>query len=435
MRRLSLKNTAVIILLWCVISLTGCGKGGEKLQPVYLVAMPIATEWESPGTVQELCDVALALHVNPGSNDKSEGDPEAADDVSHTMVKALDAAYSDNENQVLQVINYREVKDGKMQSYLTGEWKDADVVTRRNFAIMIPNNRQALPQTGISYASVIYEAPVEGRITRLMAIFEDYDDLDHVGPVRSSRDYYISEALSFDSIYCNWGLARPWVEELINSDRVDNISQAVSGIYDPATHAFDRISRPGYGTEFTGYMFIKGYRKDLELKGYRTQYEDGFKPFTFAADDCVATYEGWPDATKVYPGGTSSNKGGYGTHNPVFKYNDEDGLYYRSQYGIKHVDGLNSKQIAVSNIIFKVCTGKERLPNDSRYDYLAFGTLGTGDAYVFTSGKVIKGTWERDSDLVPTTYYDDNGREIVFNQGKTWICCIWDEYAEYMMWE
>ena len=62
---------------------------------------------------------------------------------------------------------------------------------------MMPNNRRAgykstsplLRQNGISYASVIYEAPVEGRITRLMALFEDYDDLTTIGPVRSSRDY------------------------------------------------------------------------------------------------------------------------------------------------------------------------------------------------------------------------------------------------------
>ena len=34
-----------------------------------------------------------------------------------------------------------------------------------------------MPQYGISQASIIYEAPVEGRITRLMGLFEDYDDL------------------------------------------------------------------------------------------------------------------------------------------------------------------------------------------------------------------------------------------------------------------
>ena len=110
-------------------------------------------------------------------------------------------------------ITARAVVDGKMQSYLTGEWKDEAVVKRRNMAVMINNIQVSLPQYGISAASIIYEAPVEGRITRLMGFFEDYDNLDHIGSVRSARDYYLYEAMAYDSIYCNWGLAGPWVGE------------------------------------------------------------------------------------------------------------------------------------------------------------------------------------------------------------------------------
>ena len=31
-------------------------------------------------------------------------------------------------------------------------------------------------------------------------------------------------------------------------------------------------------------------------------------------------------------------------------------------------------------------------------------------------------------------FYDENGEEVIFNQGKTWICCIWDDYADCMEW-
>ena len=89
------------------------------------------------------------------------------------------------------VITERYEKDGMMQSYLTGEWKDADVVNRRSMAVMVGNNSALLPQYGISQASIIYEAPVEGRISRLMLFIEDYDDLERVGPVRSSREYFV----------------------------------------------------------------------------------------------------------------------------------------------------------------------------------------------------------------------------------------------------
>lgn len=327
----------------------------------------------------------------------------------------------------------REVVDGKKQSYLTGEWKDEAVVNRRAMAVMMPNNKKSLPQYGISRASIIYEAAVEGRITRLMAIVEDYDDLDHIGPVRSSRDYYVYEAMAYDAIYVNWGLAVPYVADLINSDRVDNVSQAVSGISKPAGEAFDRIDRgSGYAQEYTGYMFPAKYTTAVGRLGYKTEYTDRFvQAFTFANDGHRAEYAGYPDATKIYPGGTGNNSGGYGDANPCFSYNAEDGLYYRSQYGAEHIDEMTGEQLAVSNVVFKICHGEVRDAND----YLAFEVHGAGDAYVFTNGKVIKGTWKRSGDYEPNLFYDENGNEIVFNQGKTWICNIWKEYSEYISYE
>lgn len=331
-------------------------------------------------------------------------------------------------------ITERKVVDGKMQSYLTGEWKDEAVVKRRNLAVMIPNNKAALPQYGLSKASIIYEAPVEGRITRLMGMFEDYDDLDHIGPVRSSRDYYVYEAMAYDSIYCNWGLAVPFVGPIINTDRIDNVSQSVTGIDTPAPEAFDRISRAGYAKEFTGYLMIDGYEKAVERLGYATDYTDRFvQAFTFASDGHRAEYASYPDATKVYPGGTQTNSGGYGNANPCFAYNADDGLYYRSQYGSAQIDEMNGEQLTVRNVVFKICHGEVREPSDK--DYLAFGVHGDGEAYVFTNGKVIHGTWKRTGDYEPNLYHDENGEEIVFNQGKTWVCNIWDKYAEYLSYE
>ena len=333
------------------------------------------------------------------------------------------------------VITEREIKDGKMQSYLTGEWKEEEAANRRPIAVMIPNNSPAMPQYGISRASIIYEAPVEGRITRLMAVFEDFDDLDRIGPVRSSRDYFVYVAMGYQAIYCNWGLARPYVEELINRDTVQNISASVQGIYNPANNAFGRVSRPGYADEFRGYLFIEGMLEDAERLGYDWEYDDAYvPPFTFAADGVKAqeNYEDMEDAVTIYPGGTEGNKGGYGAYNPFFEYEEKDGLYYRYQNGEKQIDELEGSQLAVANVVFQYCHGEVR----DDHDYLAFGVHGEGDAIVFTGGKVIKGTWERyDGDATPAKFFDEDGEEIIFNQGKTWICNIWKEYGEFVKYE
>ena len=82
--------------------------------------------------------------------------------------------------QTSSVIEERESVNGQIQSYLTGEWTDEEIATRRPIAVMIPNNRPAMPQYGLSQAGIIYEAPVEGRITRLMAVFENFDDLKRI---------------------------------------------------------------------------------------------------------------------------------------------------------------------------------------------------------------------------------------------------------------
>lgn len=363
---------------------------------------------------------------------------------------------STEQTKEFATITERTVVDGKKQSYIDGEWKDEAVVDRRPLAIMIPNNPPAMPQHGLSRASIIYEAPVEGRITRLLAVVEDYDDLTYIGPIRSSRDYFVYEAMALDAIYCHWGLAVPYVADLLNSDRVDNISQANEGVASPYTAAFarrkDRKSA-GFATEFTAYMWlkaastsdgadapdsaVKGYPSGVEAKGYAATYEESGRyaeagrenPAAFIfANDCIAEYAEYPDALQICPGGSQSNKGGYGQNGATFTYNADDKLYYRSQYGAEQIDELTGEQLAVTNVVFKVCHGEVR---DAK-DYLAFGVHGTGDAYVFTNGKMIKATWKHDSDYDANHYYDENGNEIVLNQGATWVCNIWKEYQEYV---
>lgn len=330
----------------------------------------------------------------------------------------------------IAVIEERETVNGRMQSYLTGEWLKKEEAVKRPIAVMIPNNKAAMPQYGLTQAAIIYEAPVEGRITRLMAVFEDYNELDYIGPVRSSRDYFIYVAMGYQAIYCNWGLARPYVEELINRDTVQNISAAVEGIRKPSDEAFGRIKRPGYATEFTGYLFMDGLKKALERREYEIEYDTDFvPPFTFAADKHLAEYKENEDAFSIYPGGKDANSGGYGLANPYFEYDEQDHLYYRFQDGEKQIDEYNGDQLAVSNVVLQYCHGEVR----DKKDYLAFGVHGEGKAFVFTNGKVIEGAWKRyDGDGTPAKFYDKNDNEIIFNQGKTWICNIWEEYSEFV---
>jgi len=67
------------------------------------------------------------------------------------------------------VIGERVEKDGKIQSYLTGEWTDVAQAKRRPIAVMIPNNAPALPQYGLSRARTFCSGGYSDRSHRLGA--------------------------------------------------------------------------------------------------------------------------------------------------------------------------------------------------------------------------------------------------------------------------
>lgn len=321
----------------------------------------------------------------------------------------------------------REIVDGKIRSYFTGEWIDAELGTKRPLAIMLNNSLEALPMSGPSGASVIYECPVEGRITRWMGIFEDWENISRIGSVRSCRLYYLHFAQEFDSIYAHFGQA-PYALEALNSGEFDVLSGGTKGIERPVTSMYDRITRPGKVPEHTLYAFPEGILKDIEKKGYDREMPTDYPgKFKFAPTGELEEYEGYPDATFLQPGG-NGGKNGFGGVKATFEYNASDRKYYRSSYGNPHMDELTEEQVAVTNVIFQYCDGGVL---DSK-DYLHFASQShNNDCIVFTNGKMIEGYWSNPGELgTPARYYENNNKEIVLNNGKTFVCIVWNDYVD-----
>lgn len=326
----------------------------------------------------------------------------------------------------------RVVVDGKIRSLYTGEWIPVEMAQERPLGMMLNNTKVALPMSGVNNASVIYECCVEGRITRWLGIFEDWKDLERIGSVRSCRQYYLHLAQEFDCIYAHFGQAIYALPEL-NSGEFDVLSGATAGIKKPATSMYDRISRPGKASEHTLYAFPSNIVKDIEKKGYRTELSEDYEgKFFFAPDGEVVTYDGYPEATLLQPGGTGG-KNGFGGVKATFEYNPEDHLYYRSTYGSPHIDELTGEQLAVKNVIFQYCDGNVL---DAK-DYLSFATqTDLGKCIVFTEGKVIEGYWSNPGELgTPARYYEKDYTDLVINSGKTFICIIWNDFAEDVVYQ
>ncbi len=87
---------------------------------------------------------------------------------------------------------------------LTGEPVDPAIARRHPIAVMIDDLRPARPQSGLSQADVVWQAPAEGGIPRYMAIFQT-ELPKAIGPVRSSRYYYITWAAEWRALYAHAG--------------------------------------------------------------------------------------------------------------------------------------------------------------------------------------------------------------------------------------
>ena len=97
---------------------------------------------------------------------------------------------------------------------------------QRPIAIMIDNNIGNEYHSGLQESYLNYEIIVEGGLTRIMAIFKD-KDISQIGPVRSSRHYFLDYALESDCIYTHFGWS-PYAQQDIRALGVNNIN----GLYD-----------------------------------------------------------------------------------------------------------------------------------------------------------------------------------------------------------
>ena len=370
--------------------------------------------------VKEAEEHEAELAAAEASDDTDEESSEGKDDSSDSEgSEGDDQSGDDGESEEAPQV---------FRSHFTGEEIGYMLLDHRPLAVMLNNIKAGCPQSGIEQASIVYECPVEGRITRLMALFEDYENIPKIGSIRSSRDYFVYYALEYDAIYAHFGQATAYVGELLNSDAVDNISGAVSGINDPATNAFYRSS--DRKAPHNVYISNDGLLADIEKFGYRKtlrlKYE---QKFTYPELGQRVTYDDAPEASVMYPGGTTTSKAnGFSKVGARFEYNPSDCKYYRYQYGDKHIDAETGNQLAYDNVVFQYVDGIVRDGND----YLGFGVMGGSNdkCIVFTNGKMIEGTWKRTEIYGPAKYYDKDGNEIVVNTGKTWICTIWNDYAD-----
>ena len=301
--------------------------------------------------------------------------------------------------------------EGMAKSYLTGKYVDEALSRKRPIAVMFNNIKAACPQSGIENADVLYEAPVEGGITRLMGIFENYQDLDKIGSVRSARLYFVRFALGWDAIYCSVGHSK-YAVDLLNSpgtDSMDGVDGTGASVY--------------YRTEdrkapHNCYASAEGIAKGIEKQGFSTEYDPYYHGyFQFVPEGDTASYDGVKANTV---------RTGYFHNDPYFTYNAEDQMYYRFQFDAKQIDDQTGNQLKFKNLILQYCD-YEMFDDDKS---LNININSGGKAQYISNGICTEMTWKRDKDTGITHYYLADGTEVKLNTGKTYVGIILNPNAD-----
>jgi hypothetical protein len=285
---------------------------------------------------------------------------------------------------------------------LTGRLVSPADASRHPIAVMIDDLSPARPQSGFSAASIVWQAPAEGGIPRYMLVFQE-NIPTAVGPVRSSRYYYIAWAAELRAVYAHAGGSPQALATL----RAKGSGQLVYNADEFRWGgSFHRIT-----TRFSPHNL---YTSGKALRGIATAQgaKDGkiSWPWTFAPDL----------AGPLRPTGGRIQVA-YLANAIRYDYDRATNTYLRSVTGEKkQIDAATGQRVAPKNVVVMLMHFGP-LNDGSHKHRLEAQVVGSGTAWIATNGTTIKGTWKKTALTSPTRFFDASGNAVVLTVGQTFV--------------
>jgi hypothetical protein len=275
----------------------------------------------------------------------------------------------------------------------------------RPIAVMIDNHVMARPQTGVSQADIVYEGVVEGGITRLMAIYWS-NKPNTFGPIRSVRNYFIDWLSPFDPLFIQDGCASS------TDARIDACGNIVAyKIKNIATFGSWRDTSSGREAPYNEYSSaLKAL--DYAAKNDWTGISD-IEPWKFK-NDALPDNRGAKTIVRM-AFSTDSEAVDYKVE---WGYNKANNSYLRKISDDEDIDAYTNKQIEAKVVIIEE---NNVIPSNDELGHMIIETTGVGSIKILQDGKIVSGTWKKDSRSSRTKYYDKNSKEIELNRGLIWI--------------
>lgn len=311
------------------------------------------------------------------------------------------------------VLAYKIIKDKKEEQTVSENKEDVLVAgidekqikiyngKDRPIAVMIDNHNLAWPQAGLNQAYIIYEIIVEGGETRLMALFKG-SNVNKIGPIRSSRHYFLDYAMENDAIYAHYGWS-PQAESDISRYGINNLN----GITE-SSKTFWRVkdkSEPHNAVTSTDALISAA-----KSKGYRTTSTKE-SVLNYVTDN--VTLENGIGATNIIiPHSTLQTV--------KYEYDEETKEYKRYARNKAQTDWDTKQSITTKNIIITFCDNYTLTDSENK-GRQGLKNIGTFDGYYITNGKAIKIKCTKSSRDEETIYKDLDGNEIKVNDGRTFV--------------
>lgn len=304
---------------------------------------------------------------------------------------------NNNEEQTNEVISLgtdtaKKEEEKKVQIYSGND---------RPIAVMIDNHKSAWPQAGLNDAYLVYEIIVEGGETRLMPVFKGVS-LDKIGPIRSSRHYFLDYALENGAIYVHYGWS-PQAESDIKKLKVNNINGIAQSAKD-----FWRVT-----DKKAPHNAVTSTKNILQMageKGYKTQSNEK-SVLNYQVEE-INLDEGKTASRVVIP---------YSTSNVVsYTYDETNKRYTRYSKNTKQTDWTTKEDITTKNIIITFAENYA-LNDGENKDRQDLKNIGDKKGYYITNGKAIEIVCSKSSRTAKTVYKDLQGNEIKVNDGNTFI--------------
>lgn len=299
----------------------------------------------------------------------------------------------------------QEVSGNQNEEILTTEIEEKEVQifngNDRPIAVMIDNHNQAWPQAGLNQAYLVYEIIVEGGETRLMALFKGVN-VDKIGPVRSSRHYFLDYVMENDAIYAHYGWS-PQAQSDITKYSINNIN----GITE-SEKTFWRVkdkSAPHNAVTSTEALL-----KVAKAKGYKTT----------STKESVLNYVTDEVELKDGQGATTITIPHSSLQKVKYEYDEQNQVYKRYARNKAQTDWDTGNSVTTKNIIITFCDNYT-LDDSENKGRQGLKNIGTFDGYYITNGKAIKIKCIKEARNTQTKYEDLQGNEIKVNDGNTWI--------------